>query len=62
MTTGIVATAEAEQGFYPTPPDVAEKLLDGIDWMKVYTVLEPSAGKGNLVREVLSSYSLYRYR
>lgn len=62
MTTGIVATAEAEQGFYPTPPDVAEKMLDGIDWMMVSTVLEPSAGKGNLVREVLSSYSLYRYR
>lgn len=37
-------------------------MLDGIDWMMVSTVLEPSAGKGNLVREVLSSYSLYRYR
>lgn len=62
MIAGIVSTAEAEHGFYPTPPDVAEKMLDGIDWMMVSTVLEPSAGKGNLVREVLSSYSLYRYR
>ncbi len=58
----IVSTAEAERGFYPTPPGIAEKLLDGIDWMKVSTVLEPSAGKGNLVREILSKYSIYRYR
>ena len=58
----MVATPEAEQGFYPTPPSVAEKMLDGIDWTGISTVLEPSAGNGNLVRMVLEKYSLHRYR
>ena len=40
----IVTTEEAVRGFYPTPPDLAEKLLDGIDWNSVENVLEPSAG------------------
>jgi len=60
--TDIVATPEAERGFYPTPPSVAEKMLEGIDWMKVSTVLEPSAGSGNLVKAVLKEYRLHRYR
>lgn len=60
--TDIVATPEAERGFYPTPPSVAEKMLEGIDWMKVSTVLEPSAGSGNLVKAILKEYSLHRYR
>lgn len=34
--------------FYPTPEVLAEKLIRGIDWKQVSSVLEPSAGKGNL--------------
>ena len=49
----IITTAEAEQGFYPTPEKVAKKLLDGLNLWKYETILEPSAGKGNLV-EALS--------
>ena len=45
----IIKTKEAEEGFYPTPDDLAAKLLEGIDWKRIETVLEPSAGKGNLV-------------
>ena len=45
----IITTAEAEQGFYPTPEKVAKKLLDGLNLWKYETILEPSAGKGNLV-------------
>lgn len=48
--TGIIATEEARQGFYPTPPAVADKLLEGVDWGKINTILEPSAGKGDLLR------------
>lgn len=47
--TAITTTREANKGFYPTPPDLAEKLLAGIDWTMIETVLEPSAGKGDLV-------------
>lgn len=47
--TEIITTDEAREGFYPTPPNVVEKLLDGIEWYKVENILEPSAGKGNIV-------------
>lgn len=56
--TELMSTPEAERGFYPTPPEVADKLLSGIDWFKIGTVLEPSAGKGNLVHAVLEKYSM----
>lgn len=38
-----------ETQFYPTPSDVAGKLLSGVDWRKVRTILEPSAGRGDLL-------------
>lgn len=38
--------------FYPTPPEVAALMLDPLD-LRGKTVLEPSAGKGDLVRECL---------
>lgn len=46
----IPITPEAAKGFYPTPPVLADKLLAGIDWDYIETVLEPSAGKGDLVK------------
>ena len=46
----IITTDEARQGFYPTPFPVAEKLLEGLDWHKIKNILEPSAGKGDLLR------------
>lgn len=41
------------QDFYPTPPEVASEMLDPLD-LRGRTVLEPSAGLGNLVRECLA--------
>ena len=38
--------------FYPTPVDVAGEMLDCLD-LRGLTVLEPSAGSGNLIRECL---------
>lgn len=52
----IITTADAEQGFYPTPEKVAEKLLEGLDIWKIETVLEPSAGKGNLVEAMSQAF------
>lgn len=34
--------------FYPTPDRLIDRMLSGIDWRMVGTVLEPSAGKGDL--------------
>ena len=52
----LVHTEQAQQGFYPTPLPLAEKLLSGIDWHYIENVLEPSAGKGNLVDAVVRLY------
>lgn len=35
--------------FYPTPDSVIYKMIDGIKWDEIETILEPSAGKGNIV-------------
>ena len=40
---------ETDCQFYPTPSDVAGKLLSAVDWHFVSTVLEPSAGRGDLI-------------
>ncbi len=40
---------ETDCQFYPTPTDVAGKLMAGVDWKNVDTVLEPSAGRGDLI-------------
>ena len=58
----IVTTEEARKGFFPTPPKLAEKLLEGIDWRYIHSVLEPSAGKGNLVRAAGEKYKIKEYR
>lgn len=52
----LTVTEEAENGFFPTPPEVAELLLADLDWCYIYDVLEPSAGKGNLVFAVAQKY------
>ena len=42
--------------FYPTPKELAEKMLRTVDWNRVNCVLEPSAGKGDLVDEIKAAY------
>lgn len=46
--------------FYPTPPELVAKMLDGIDWDFVNTILEPSAGKGDILREVARRVGGYK--
>lgn len=38
--------------FYPTPKTLIHKMLEGIDFRMINTVLEPSAGKGDIVDQV----------
>ena len=49
--TRLTVTKGQDQ-FYPTPPELAVRMLAGIDWSEVNTMLEPSAGKGDLVEAV----------
>lgn len=52
MLKDIITTAEAEKSFFPTPLALADKLLEGIDWDYICNVLEPSAGKGDLLKAI----------
>lgn len=45
--------------FYPTPKDLVDKMLAGIDWKKIKTILEPSAGKGDILREIARHEDVY---
>lgn len=37
------------KNFYPTPKELIDKMLSGVDYDKIQTILEPSAGKGDIV-------------
>ena len=49
------------KNFYPTPPSLIEKMLQGLELSFVRTVLEPSAGKGDLLDGLLSYHKDRRY-
>lgn len=54
---------EAQEGFYPTPPDLAKRMLAKVSWDGVCRVIEPSAGKGDLVDTLLEeAYEKHRYQ
>ena len=54
MLNNVLNIVENEQSseFYPTPASLVEKMISGIHWESVKTILEPSAGKGDILREV----------
>lgn len=47
-----LTTTPTKSEFYPTPTELAQKMLECVDFKKVKTILEPSAGKGNILREI----------
>ena len=47
-------------GFYPTPSKLAGKMLSLVDWKNVFSILEPSAGKGDLADAVFAFARNYR--
>lgn len=42
-------TNNKNRDYYPTPGKLIDKMLSGIDFDKIETILEPSAGSGNIV-------------
>ena len=38
--------------FYPTPEAIINKMLCDIDFKMIHSILEPSAGKGNIVEAI----------
>ena len=47
--------------FYPTPDGVIDKMVKGVDFRAIKTVLEPSAGKGNICDYVFDKLHIHQY-
>lgn len=47
--------------FYPTPKRIIDKMLTGIDFKTISSVLEPEAGKGDIVDEVVNKFKYCTY-
>jgi len=52
ILTGEVTNAQKELGFFPTPLPVIERMLELAEIDPGMLVLEPSAGTGNIAREI----------
>ena len=48
--------------FYPTPKNLIDKMVSGVDFKLVGSVLEPSAGKGDIVDVVADRLRMYHGR
>ena len=53
MNIKNLTTTPENTEFYPTPPELIEKMLQGINFDICETFLEPSAGKGDIALEIL---------
>lgn len=49
----VAALPADDREFYPTPSELAGQMVGLIDWKNVETVLEPSAGKGDLIESAV---------
>jgi hypothetical protein len=47
-------------GFFPTPPKLISRMLAGIKFDEITTVLEPSAGKGDIAAAIAKRFKLAR--
>ena len=52
---------EENKDFYPTPAPLIEKMLEGVKFDEVFSVLEPSAGKGDLAEGISKIFEKRTY-
>src|SRR5882757_3477497 len=50
-----------DKDFYPTPPHLISRMLEGIDLNASQPILEPSAGKGDIVDYINDTYFKSHY-
>ena len=48
--------------FYPTPRALLDKIFAGVKWSEIQTVLEPSAGKGDMASYFREQYRKTNYQ
>ncbi len=60
--SNILQIVENEQTseFYPTPESLVKEMLAGVNWDFIHTILEPSAGKGDILRVLAEKENLHR--
>ena len=51
-----IETKEAGSGFYPTPAHLVRKMIEKVNFHFVDSMLEPSAGKGNLALPTIQAW------
>jgi len=54
--TIMMTSTMGNDQFYPTPPKLAGMMLSGVDWKGIQTILEPSAGKGDLLMAAAKAF------
>lgn len=47
---------------YPTPQKFIDKMLEGLDFRMINSILEPSAGTGNIVEALKKKENIHSYR
>lgn len=61
MKTTEMTTTRGKDQFYPTPRPLAEKMLEDLDMRFIESILEPSAGKGDLIDAIGRKNQELRY-
>lgn len=56
MSNVVEELSTQTKQFYPTPKTLVEKMCSFINWNTVHNILEPSAGKGDIVNYVVERY------
>lgn len=57
-----IIDSDGAEGFYPTPPELVDLMLEGLKWDEITTVLEPSAGKGDIIERMKRIFDSRRSR
>jgi hypothetical protein len=57
----LPALEYSKKNFFPTPASLATQMLQGIDFSTVGSILEPSAGKGDLVKAAIEKLDYARH-
>ena len=57
MKTKMMTSTMGDDQFYPTPGKLTGMMLSEINWKSIETILEPSAGKGDLVKAAANAFS-----
>ncbi len=58
LLSGEIAIAKKEYQFFPTPADIAAQICQMADMHFELQVLEPSAGTGNIIKQLFRCFSM----